>query len=390
MGRHNLTYIILFAFRTSVCLPLFFVPIHLRAIGFTGWQIGFLMGIDALMSLLLTLPIGVSNDFLTSRKLIFVSFSVLAPTFALISIASGYMVFLIAFTIMGVCFGLSQVSLKALVFKTTEKNNRGKRLALISSSEHAGIAIGSLAGGLLLMTLSFAAVFQITALLFVAVTPLTLMLSKTTTEVFKPTAYKRELFRRDVLYFSIVTFLFTYHWGAEKTVYALFLKESLGFSTLDIGVFMGVTIGALALSSLLFGRLLDLNLTTMKKLITMGVLLSAGGHLLLALSTTMTQAYVFRIIHELGDSSFMVFFYVMTAMLFKKSRIGGGSGFIAQVSIIATFIGAFTSGALLEHYRPRIPMIAASVFSFCALYFVNKLCNCVEDRAPVRTEITSE
>jgi MFS family permease len=119
--------------------------------------------------------------------------------------------------------------------------------------------------------------------------------------------------------------------------------------------------------------MLDMEIASLKKLIVTGLWLSSVGHIFLALSETQFQAYLFRMIHELGDASFMLFSYVMTSNLFRKSRIGGGSGFISQVAVAGTFTGSMASGIIFQHFGTRIPMIAAGAFSLLALYFVKDI-----------------
>jgi MFS family permease len=371
--QFTLSPFLLFALRALICFSFFYIPIFLKESGFSGWEIGFLMGVDSLTALACTLPMGLSNDLITPRKLIFISFLVLALAFYLISISATFGMYVFVFVVMGIGCGLAQISIKAVIFKTTGRKNRAGRLSVLSFAEHGGIALGPLAGGILLLTFDFSNLFVITAVLFLAISPLVLLLPKTRTRLFTPAEYKKDLMRREVIFFSIVTFLYAYHWGAEKTVYTIFLKDSLGFDSLQIGIFIGVTVGLLALSSLFYGKLLDLKVASMKKLFFAGLLLSAGGHLLLALSRNGAQAYCFRIIHELGDSSFMIFSYVMTAALFKRSRVGGGSGVITQVAVVAATLGALTSGALLEHFGPRAPMIVASLVAVPCIYFVRGL-----------------
>ena len=363
----------LFALKALVGLSLFYIPIHLRDMRFSGWEIGFLMGIDSLTALVATLPMGISSDLVSPRRLIGVSFVSLVGAFSLFASARRLWVFAVAFLLLGVFHGLAVVSLRALMFKTADETRRGSRLALISFAEHGGGATGSLLGGLLLAAVAYSTVFRATAVLFAAVVPIVFFLPRTATHVFEAAVYRRDFLRRDVVYFAIVTLLYAYHWGAEKTVYTLFLKESLGLGHGQMGIFVGVTIGALAVSSLLYGRLLDMQVASLRKLFVAGLILSSGGHLLMALSATAAQAFVFRTLHELGDSSFLVFSYVMTSTLFARSRIGGGSGFVAQIAVIATFLGALGSGVLLDAFGPRGPMIVASAVAIAALAFVGGL-----------------
>lgn len=374
-GRDRLyfTSAILFVFRVLIFTTLFFFPLHLKNIGFSGWEIGLLMGVDSLTSLLTTLPLGVSNDLVASRRLTLLSFVLLAAVYIMLSGARLFPVLMILFVLLGTCNSLAQLSMKSLIYKTADEDCKGHRFSVMGFAEHSGIAVGALAGGLLLMRLSYDKLFLTTGILFLLITPLVAGLPKTMTHIFDPALYRKELFKRDVIVFALITFLYTYHWGAEKTVYTLFLRDCLGFSQSEIGVLICVTVMLLALGCLVFGRLLDRRVTTLSRLIVAGLCLSAAGTMLLALAASRQQAYVFRALHEIGDGSFMVFSYVMTSNLFSRARVGGGSGFLGQVAVLGTFAGALTSGALLQHFGPRIPMIVSGVMSFGALYCFRKL-----------------
>ncbi|MCX5900902.1 MAG: MFS transporter [Proteobacteria bacterium] len=372
-GRFMLTGYLFFLVRLIIFTTLFFFPVYLKDMGFSGWQIGLLMGIDSLMTLLTTLPMGISNDMFPSRMLVASSFGALGVTYFALSFSTSFAMLLLLIMCYGTWYNLGQISIRSLFFKTAHSQGKGRRFSSIAFAEHMGIAAGALLGGLLLGWLSFPAVLRICGVLFFLIVPLGLLLPGTLAQIFEPAVYKKEIFRRDVVMFALVTFLYTYHWGAEKTVYVLFLKESLGFSQAGIGVFIGLTVIALALACLVYGRLLDRGVASLRRLIIAGLGLSAGGHILLAFSQTQAQAWIFRTIHELGDASFMVFSYVMTSNLFSKARVGGGSGFIAQVAVLGTFAGALASGAIMQELGPRMAMIVAGALSLADLFLVNRL-----------------
>jgi MFS family permease len=331
------------------------------------------MGIDSLMTLVTTLPMGISNDMFPSRLLIACSFAALGITYVGLSFSTSFAILIALFMCFGTWYNLGQISIRSLIYKTAGASGKGRRFSAMVFAEHMGIAVGATLGGVLLGWLSFPAVFRISGLLFLLIVPLGLLLPGTLAQIFEPAGYKKDLLRREVMLFAAVTFLYTYHWGAEKTVYTLFLKESLGFSQAGTGLFIGVTVLVLSGACLVYGRLLDRGTASLRRLIFAGVWLSAIGHILLAFAQTQAQAWLFRIIHELGDASFVVFSYVMTSNLFSRSRIGGGAGFIAQVAGLGTFAGALASGIILQGLGPRAAMIAAGVLSLAGLFFVCRL-----------------
>lgn len=368
-----LTGYVFFLMRTLIFATLFFFPIYFKELGFSGWQIGLLMGVNSLMTLMTTLPMGVSNDLFPSRLLIACSFAALGITYIGISFSARFALLLGLFMCFGTWYNLGQISIRSLIYKTAGAQGKGRRFSAMVFAEHMGISAGAIMGGALLGWLGFPALFRIAGILFLAIVPLGLLLPGTLAQLFEPARYKKDLLRREVLLFAAVTFLYTYHWGAEKTVYALFLQEALGFSRTGTGVFIGVTVLVLAASCLVLGRMLDRGTASLRRLIVAGLWLSAIGHILLAFSQTRAQAWLFRAVHELGDASFMVFSYVMTSNLFSRERVGGGAGFIAQVTVLGSFAGALASGCILEQLGPRSAMIAAGFLSLAALFLVNRL-----------------
>ena len=275
-GKLMLTGYLFFIVRLIIFTTLFFFPVYLKDMGFSGWQIGLLMGIDSLMTLLTTLPMGVSNDMFPSRMLVASSFGALGITYFALSFSTSFAVLLLLIMCYGTWYNLGQISMRSLFYKTAGADGKGRRFSTIAFAEHMGIAAGALLGGLLLGWLSFPAVFRVCGVLFLLIVPLGLLLPGTLAQIFEPAVYKKEIFRRDVVMFALVTFLYTYHWGAEKTVYVLFLKESLGFSQAGIGIFIGLTVIALALACLIYGRLLDRGTASLRRLIIAGLWLVCG------------------------------------------------------------------------------------------------------------------
>lgn len=366
--RFYLTSAVLFVFRVLIFLTLFFLPLYLQSMGFSGGEIGLLMGVDSLTSLLTTLPLGISNDLVAPRNLILVSFLTLAAVYLVLSNTAMFPVLVILFVLLGTSNTLGQLSLRALIYKTTEKKRKGSRFAIMGCAEHSGIAVGALIGGLLLTKLNYCSLFTLTGILFVFIMPLAVGLPRTMTCIFDPALYKKELFRRDVVVFAIIMFLYAYHWGAEKTVYTLFLKECLFFSPAEMGWLIFITVMMLAATCFVLGRLLDRKNALLPRLIVVGLCLSATGTMLLAIAATKAQAFLFRAVHEIGDGAFMIFSYVMTSNLFSKARVGGGSGFLGQVAVLGSFTGALMSGLLLQYFGPRIPMVIAGMIGLAALY----------------------
>jgi hypothetical protein len=106
-------------------------------------------------------------------------------------------------------------------------------------------------------------------------------------------AYGRNLLRKNTILFSTMIFMIGLHWGVEGTVYSPFLKNNLGLTTMELSLYVSLSLLALAFSALLIGRIpFDLRLN--KRLFEKD---SIGGSsaLLLAVMTTgqMAGALIF-------------------------------------------------------------------------------------------------
>jgi len=361
---------IYFIFKFITSMAHIYIPLYLLKEGLLGSQIGFLMGLVSLTGLIITLPIGVSNDLLNPKKLMMLSFAILGLVFFSLGLSAIFYVLIIVFVFFGVGANLADSSIRAHVFKTLGNSHRGKWFSGLAFYEHAGAATGIAIGGILLISINFEWLFMVAGAGFLASIPIMARLESVRTTVFDAVKYKKELLRKEVMLFATIAFLFAYHWGTESTTYSIFLKTELLFSEFQIGLFIGVTVWMLALSAIFFGKVLDSGKYSMKKIILIGLIASALGHILLAFSQNGVQAFIFRSIHEIGDAAYMVFFYVTISRLFKQSKIGGGAGFITQIVLIAFFIGALISGFLMQYYGPRIPMVIAGVLSLAAIFIV--------------------
>lgn len=136
-----------FLVRLIIFTTLFFFPVYLKDMGFSGWQIGLLMGIDSLMTLLTTLPMGVSNDMFPSRMLVASSFAALGFTYFALSFSTSFSVLLLLIMCYGMWYNLGQISIRSLFFKTARSQGKGRRFSSMAFAEHMGIAAGALLGG---------------------------------------------------------------------------------------------------------------------------------------------------------------------------------------------------------------------------------------------------
>lgn len=242
MSRHKQEYIMLFFNRLFPFLTAFFLPVYLKSINLPGWQIGILLSVAPLVCFLVSFPIGIINDKILSKSLVFISMLSVAVYYFGLGLVNSFWALLVLFVIVGISSNLFSVSLQSLVMKRVSHDGKGKVFGFYALTDALGMALGYFTGGYLLDLLSFKTVFIITGICFLAMTFYSLLLPKTETAITTFKEYFSDLKNKQALLLAALFFLLSYHWGPEKTSVALFLKEDVGLSLFQSGILMGLAL----------------------------------------------------------------------------------------------------------------------------------------------------
>lgn len=348
----------------------FFWAIYYISLGFSGLQIGILFATTTITSLLLTIPTGITNDRVTPKRLIQFGTIILITEFILLSYTQNFY-HILALILIG-SFGaqIFMVSVDSLFYKTSGDQKPINRIKTYVSFYLLAAGLGVAFGGQLLGDIEFQKYFLIIAGLFGLILGMSFFLPKTDTIKLDIGSYKTDIFKPHILLFIAIIFSFAIHMGSELTSYGPFLKDNLGLTFPQMGLYMGVAIMCMFLSVRLTARALD-NGASIRKIVTIGLLASGIGYLVM-LHQYIPISFLGRLLHEAGDAMMFVFLYAGVAQFFKKERIGGNSGLITFTQSSGIFISSLIFAPLGENFGHEVPIIISGVTTLLAILLLKE------------------
>jgi len=342
-----------------------FVPVFLVQQGFSGFEIGTFIGLANLMAIVTTLPAGVANDRIHSKRMILYALIISMFYYLGLLTVTNSILLAGAFVCGGLGKNLFNVSIDSMTFKVIDRKRSpiqlGKYLGYVTLIE----ALGFIAGGYMINKLGFESTISlIIILLFIAIF-ISMFLPKTYTFSFKLLEYKKDILQKGVLLFILVVFLFTFHYGAESTSYSLFLKDQFGLNSGQIGLFVGGSVFFVGLSSLFFSKKIGKGFNP-RYVFYIGLFISGIGHVLLSLQTNVWLAFAVRCFHEFGDGAMIFSIYYGIVSIFNVERIGGNASIVTFAQIMGTSLSAFLFGPLGEHYGYYLPLFISGITTILA------------------------
>lgn len=348
---------------------LFYLPIYFSNIGFSGLQIGILLSIFAVTSLASSSLAGLFSDRFPIRYLSAFSFFLLIMYLLGLSSTENFWIILALFFMGGLGNNIADISLTSFVLKVTKKKDSGKRLGVFNSVKTLASGLGALTGGLMLAHLAFTNVFILLALLFFVAILFTFFMRKIGTFRYSTGQYKGDLWRKEILLFIILIFVFTMHWGAEGTSYSLLLKKNFGLEQNSIALYMGSVWIIFGFFIYFISRKIA-DTTSINKIIYPGLILSGLGHILFTYPS-LPLSYLFRLIHELGDAAFEMFLLVGIHRYFPVERIGGTSGVVLTVTIAGRLVGSLIFGPIGDLFGYHYSFIISGILTLVCLPIAN-------------------
>jgi MFS family permease len=349
------TYLIVMCFYFLKDLLGFFIPLHLDALGFSGWEIGILVGIGAVSGLVLEFGIGILTDRVSFRYLVAAGLALTAFFLFGLSLSASFLFFIVVFLAKGVGRSLVEMSTDSFTLKQ-DHLPPGERFGIYKAVGAIPGALGLIAGGFLLFAWDFPLVLRLSAFLLLVLIIACKWIPENQKSIEKVKSYFQDFRDPKVLFFAILIFFFTSHWGLEEVAYGLFLRENLGLSLTQSGLFMGLPIIFLGLAAIAFGRAHDKGFTG-RQLLLSCFILSGIGFLGMGLANNPLLAFSARVLHEIGDGAFGIFLFGGAHSLFGKARMGGDYGLIRVVVILGQLLGALLYSPIGAAYGYHVPHI---------------------------------
>lgn len=342
----------------------FFWAIFYNSIGFSGTQIGIILGAFSITGLITTLPSGFINDKVKSKNLITIAILLIATHFIGVGLFPKFIPVLIFSIIGGFGNYLYVTSSESFFYKSTEKTNVEKKIAIFQSLSYLTMGLGIILGGKLLeINIPFEKIVIGAGMFFIVLAIYSRTLPKSVTTELELIHYKKDIFQAKVILFLLIMSLFAFHYGAENTSYGLFLKKDLGLSSTYTGLYIGLSIIPMGLSAIFFTKILKK--IQVKNLLFFGLIASGIGHILMTVNDPI-YSFLFRMFHEIGDSAVFVFMAYGITSMFDLKRVGGNNGIIYFTIIISTALGNITTGPMGEKYGYAVPLIVTGIVSIIA------------------------
>lgn len=355
-----------------------FLPIYFVSIGFSGLQIGILISVFAVTSLISSSLVGFFSDRYPIKYLSVFSFSLLIIYSFGLSTTKNFWIIFILFLLGGLGNNISEISLTSFVFKIIEKKRAGKKLGIFNSITTIASGLGALIGGLLLAKINFTNIFALLALLFFLAILFSLFIKKIVIFRYSIQHYKGDLFKPEILFFIIIIFVFTLHWGAEYTSYALLLKNNLNLDQTVTGLYLGSAWIIYGIFIYFVSRHVDKD-TFLSKTLYLGLVLSGLGHILF-IYPNIFYSYLFRLMHEFGDAAIYMFLFLGMHRHFPSERIGGTLGLVLAVTIAGRFLGSLIFGPIGDLFGYHYPFIISGILTLLCLIIAYNYVNVIKSK----------
>lgn len=337
MRRNIAEYSAFFIFKAVVFPLSWFIPLFLEQKGITGYYLGFLMAEVPLISFLLAFPSGMINDRVESRKLIFFSFLVLSLFAAFLSLGKSFMILIPVFALFALGKSFFQSSFDALFVKNLLSEHSEKHLVKYLTVTAAAGFIG-LASVFIFQIIygentDFKIMTAAACVIFAVSSVIAFKLKKTATAKVSMREYGKTKTGKGIIVFCAILFLFSSHWGAEETCYALFLKHYLHAGMVKTTVYMMCEFLAFPAAAFFVAGALQKGKVSLLAVFMAGVFFS-GITMILKVNPDFNFSLIMRMIHGASDGVVLLVTLHGLGSLFDKGKIGGNMGIwgISQVA----------------------------------------------------------
>lgn len=343
------------------------LPVLLKQQGFDDVAVGLVIGVFALSSMLLMLPMGLFSDFFSPKRTLLAGAACFALYFLLLPRAGTLGALLLVALLGGLGGAALIVVSESLYLKQFGQEQRGRRVALYHLSTYLGFGLGPLAGSLLLRNGLLFPAASLGALLVFAVA---LGLRDHAVRVFAFRDYGDDLRQFKPLMLMLCIFMLGTHFGVEQTSISLLMRETLGFSPERIGVYFAAVGLWMAAVVPFVGHLHDKRSTVFLFFLA-GLGLSALFQALTAFAFDFWSLLAIRLLHTLGDAVALLEFSVLTTLFFPSRRLGGNSGVLYAIRTLATFSAAVLTGMVNRQWSYGASFLGSGllVLLFVAISF---------------------
>ena len=364
---HARIHFVNFARKFTFISVFFLIPLHFLKLGFSGWQIGFVIAIYAVAPLVVSFPTGWINDRLSMSGVIRGALLAQGLLLILLALIRHFPLMTAGFLLLGIANNVLDVSLQSFYYKDETAMDQNRKYSAYTFWMGLGPALGVVAAGALAKIASFETLLIVfggaTIIVF-------LVVGSFDHQKFHAVSirdYRRDIFRGKTMLFVVFLFVLALHWSVEGTVYSPFLEKNLGLGPFQTAVYIGGGLLFLAVAAVLVGKI-KFDARHNKRLMLASMFLSGAGFVLMTVRPPVVS-FLFRVLHDFSDGVMGVAIAVFISRLFERRTIGGSAGVVLSMQILGQMTGSLVFSPLGYRFGLQVPFIACgSLLALNALF----------------------
>jgi len=352
-----------FSFVSFILIPT--IPVYLSRFEAKAGEIGFLVGILSVFSLIPRPFIGRALLRIPERKFMIAGAVLYVLSSIAYLLAPPFWPFLIVRILQGVGLAFFSTASVALIANITFENRRGQIISYYFLSFNFAFALAPYFGMILINQLSFTVLFLVCTALSLSTLFITLKLRKTQgVPVENVSIQNQPFFSHDVLPSAIMALMLNVIWGALGAFFPLY---ALRHGVSNPGIFFAFVAITLILGRSLGGRILDIY--EREKVIIPCLIVVVISIVILAFSTTLPMFILVAVIFGTGWA-FLYPSLVVYAVENSGSARGPAMGTFTALADLGAGIGPMIMGLILEWTNyPMMFTLLALIGAINFLYF---------------------
>ena len=352
-----------FSFVSFILIPT--IPVYLSRFEAKGGEIGFLVGVLSVSSLIPRPFIGRALLRIPERKFMMAGAVLYILSSVAYLLAPPFWPFLIVRILQGVGLAFFSTASVALIFNITSENRRGQIISYYFLSFNFAFALAPYFGMLLINQFNFTVLFLVCTGLSLCALFITVKLKKRhSIPIEKESIQNQPFWSREVLPSAIMAFMLNVIWGALGAFFPLY---ALRHGVSNPGIFFAVLAITLIFGRSLGGKILDIY--DRKKIIIPCFITVIISLVMLTFSTTLLMFIVVAIIFGTGWA-FLYPSLVIYAVESSGSARGPVMGTFTALADLGAGIGPMIMGIILEWTSyPIMFLVLAFIGVINFLYF---------------------
>jgi len=352
-----------FSFVSFILVPT--IPVYLSRFEAKGGEIGFLIGILSVFSLIPRPFIGRALLRIPERTFMIAGAVLYTLSSAAYLLASPFWPFLIVRILQGIGLAFFSTASVALIASIAPEYRRGQIISYYFLSYNFAFALAPYFGMILINQLSFTVLFLVCTALSLCALFITLKLKKGQADVREDKSTQNQPFlNREVIPSAVMAFLLNLIWGALGAFFPLY---AIRHGVSNPGIFFAFVAITLILGRSLGGRILDI--FAREKVIIPCIIVVTASVVILTFSTTLPMFILVAIIFGTGWA-FLYPSLVVYAVESSGSARGPAMSTFTALADLGAGIGPMIMGLILEWTNyPMMFLSLALIGAINYLYF---------------------